>query len=114
MPQPHLVIGNKNYSSWSLRPWIAMRVAGIEFSEEVIPLDQPETKGRIAAFSPSARVPVLHHGDLAVWESLASVEYVAETWPDAQLWPSAPAARAVARAVAAQAVVPLARARLEP
>ena len=99
---PHLVIGNRNYSSWSLRPWIAMRVAGIEFSEEMIPLDQPETKGRIAAHSPAGRVPVLHHGDLTVWESLAILEYVAETWPDAQLWPAAPAARALARAVASE------------
>lgn len=102
MAPPHLVIGNRNYSSWSLRPWIAMRVAGIEFTDEVIPLDEPDTKGRIAAHSGAGRVPVLHHGDVTVWESLAIVEYAAETWPDAQLWPTAPAARALARAVASE------------
>jgi glutathione S-transferase len=102
MPQPHLVIGNRNYSSWSLRPWIAMRVAGIEFTDEVIPLDEPETKRRIAAHSGAGRVPVLHHGEITVWESLAILEYVAETWADAQLWPAAPGARAMARAAAAE------------
>jgi glutathione S-transferase len=102
MPQPHLVIGNRNYSSWSLRPWIAMRVAGIEFTDEVIPLDEPETKRRIAAHSGAGRVPVLHHGEVTVWESLAILEYVAETWADAQLWPAAAGARAMARAAAAE------------
>jgi glutathione S-transferase len=102
MTQPHLVIGNRNYSSWSMRPWFAMRVAGIEFSDEVIPLDQPETKQRIAAHSGAGRVPVLHHGDVTVWESLAILEYLAETWPDAQLWPAAAGARAMARAAASE------------
>lgn len=102
MLQPHLIIGNRNYSSWSLRPWIAMRVSGIEFSEEVIALDQPDTKARIAAHSPAARVPVLHHGDIVVWESLAILEYLAEVYRDARLWPAAPAARAMARAVASE------------
>jgi glutathione S-transferase len=102
MPQPHLVIGNKNYSSWSLRPWIAMTVAGIDFTEEVIALDLPDTKARIAAHSPAGRVPVLRHGNLTVWESLAILEYAAETWPDARLWPAAPAMRAMARAVASE------------
>ena len=100
MPQPHLVIGNKNYSSWSMRPWIAMRVAGIEFSDEVIALDQPDTKARIAAHGPGRRVPVLRHGEVTVWESLAILEYVAETWPDAQLWPADPGLRALARSAA--------------
>jgi glutathione S-transferase len=102
MPQPHLVLGNKNYSSWSMRPWIAMRVAGIEFTDEVIPLDQPETKQKIAAHSGAGRVPVLHHGEITVWESLAILEYLAETWPDAQLWPAAAGARAMARAAASE------------
>jgi len=102
MITPHLVIGNKNYSSWSLRPWIAMRVSGIEFSEEVIALDQPDTKGRIAARSPAGRVPVLIHGEIVVWESLAILEYLAEVFRDARLWPAAPAARAMARAVASE------------
>ena len=99
---PHLVIGNKNYSSWSLRPWIAMRVAGIEFTEEVIALDQPDTKARIAAHSPAGLVPLLRHGTIAVWESLAILEYLAEVYRDARLWPAAPAARAAARAVASE------------
>lgn len=102
MPQPHLIVANKNYSSWSLRPWIAMRVAGIEFTEEVIPLDQPDTKARIAAHSAAGRVPVLRHGDIVVWESLAILEYLAETWPDAGLWPSDRAACAMARSVASE------------
>ncbi|MFW6076220.1 MAG: glutathione S-transferase family protein [Hyphomicrobiales bacterium] len=99
---PHLVIGNRSYSSWSLRPWIAMRVAGIAFTDEVIPLDEPETKQRIAAHSGAGRVPVLHHGEVTVWESLAILEYLAETWPDAGLWPAATGARAMARAVASE------------
>jgi glutathione S-transferase len=102
MTQPHLVIGNRNYSSWSMRPWFAMRVAGIEFTEDVIPLDQPETKRKIAAHSGAGRVPVLHHGEVTVWESLAILEYLAETWPDAQLWPAAAGARAMARAAASE------------
>lgn len=102
MITPHLVIGNRNYSSWSLRPWIAMRVSGIEFTEEVIALDQPDTKARIAARSPAGRVPVLLHGEIVVWESLAILEYLAEVYRDARLWPAAPAARAMARAVASE------------
>jgi glutathione S-transferase len=77
-------------------------VAGIAFTDEVIALDMPDTKDRIAAHGPAGRVPVLHHGDLTVWESLAILEYVAETWPEAQLWPAPQAARAVARAVASE------------
>lgn len=102
MIQPHLVIGNKNYSSWSLRPWIAMTVAGITFTEDVIALDQPDTKPRIAAHSRAGRVPVLHHGGITVWESLAILEYLAESYPGARLWPSAIARRAMARAVASE------------
>jgi glutathione S-transferase len=97
-----LVLGNKNYSSWSMRPWLALRHAGIPFEEEVIPLAQPDTAERLARISPSGRVPVLIDGDLAVWDSLAICEYAAERHPDARLWPAAPRARAVARAVAAE------------
>lgn len=102
MARPHLVIGNKNYSSWSLRPWIAMRQAGLAFSEELIPLDHKDTKAKILAHSGAGRVPVLHHGKLTVWESLAIIEYLAETFPEAGLWPKAKAARAMARAVASE------------
>ncbi len=97
--RPHLVIGNKNYSSWSLRPWIAMRATGIDFTEELIALDQSDTKERIRAHGGSQRVPVLHHGDLIVWESLAIIEYLAETFPAANLWPEDRAGRALARSV---------------
>lgn len=96
----HLIIGNKNYSSWSLRPWMAMTMAGIPFRETVIPLDMPDTKDRIAEHSKAGRVPVLHHGKLVIWESLAIMEYLAEIFPDKSLWPKAVGARAMARSVA--------------
>jgi glutathione S-transferase len=94
-----LVIGNKNYSSWSLRPWMALTMAGIPFRETVIPLDTPETAGLIAEHSRAGRVPVLHHGRQTVWESLAIMEYLAELFPEKHLWPKAVSARAIARAV---------------
>jgi glutathione S-transferase len=95
-----LVIGNKNYSSWSLRPWMALTMAGIPFREMVIPLDTPETAALIAQHSAAGRVPVLIHGRQTVWESLAIMEYLAELFPEKHLWPKALAARAMARAVA--------------
>ena len=97
-----LVIGNRNYSSWSLRAWLAMTAAGIGLDAEVIPLDEPETAARIRAVSPAGRVPVLIDGDLHVWESLAIIEYLAERHPDARLWPAGARARAVARAIASE------------
>ena len=100
MSKLQLVIGNKNYSSWSLRPWMALTMAGIPFREMVIPLDTPETAGLIAQHSAAGRVPVLHHGRQTVWESLAIMEYLAELFPEKHLWPKALAARAIARAVA--------------
>ena len=98
----HLVIGNKNYSSWSFRPWLALRVAGIAFEETLIPLDAPDFKTRVSALGGAGRVPVLIDGDTHVWESLAILEYVAEKFPAAQLWPADPQARAHARAIAAE------------
>jgi glutathione S-transferase len=95
----HLVIGNKNYSSWSLRPWMALSMAGIPFRETVIPLDTPETAKLIAEHSRAGRVPVLYHGRQVVWESLAIMEYLAELFPEKNLWPKTISARAVARAV---------------
>ena len=92
-----LVIGNKNYSSWSLRGWLMARIAGIEFEEIVVPLDLPETQPTIRKHSPSGRVPVLLHRGLAVWESLAIGEYLNDLKPEAGLWPAAAAARAHAR-----------------
>lgn len=97
-----LILGNKNYSSWSLRPWIAMRNAGIPFEEEVIPLYEPGSAERMAAYSPTGKVPVLLDGDMVIWESLAILEHIAERFPKAQLWPADPKARAHARAISAE------------
>ncbi len=97
-----LVIGNKAYSSWSLRPWLALRHAGAEFKERVIPLRQPETKPEILAHSSAGKVPVLHIGDQTIWESLAICETVAEMYPAAELWPADPVTRAIARAAATE------------
>jgi glutathione S-transferase len=95
-----LVIGNRNYSSWSLRAWLCMRRAGLAFEEIVIPLDQPATREQLELYTPSGRVPVLLADQLTVWESLAICEYVHEL--TGKGWPQAPAARAVARAVSAE------------
>jgi glutathione S-transferase len=97
-----LILGNKAYSSWSLRPWIAMKVAGIAFEEEVVPLDAADFKSRVGAVSGTGKVPVLIDGDVRVWESLAILEYVAEKYPRALLWPADAAARAHARSIAAE------------
>jgi len=100
--RPTLVIGNKNYSSWSLRPWLLMRHHAIEFDEVRLPLDTPEFTSGITRWSPSGRVPVLHRGDLVVWDSLAICEYVSEAFLEGRGWPREPGARAVARAVSAE------------
>lgn len=100
MSKPLLVIGNKNYSSWSLRAWLGLKTAGIDFDERVIPLDTPEFKSDVLAVSAAGRVPVLVDGAVTVWESLAILEWAAERNP--QAWPSDPAARAHARAVSAE------------
>ena len=97
-----LVIGNKNYSSWSLRPWLALRHAGIPFTERLIPLSDENWDEAITGVSPSRRVPVLLHGERTIWESLAILEYVHELFPDAGLWPADRDARATARAVACE------------
>ena len=97
-----LIIGNKNYSSWSLRPWIAMKVAGIAFAEVVIPLYEPGSREQVLQYSPTGKVPVLIDGDQHIWESLAILEHLAERFPDAKLWPPDARARSHARAVAAE------------
>ncbi len=97
-----LTIGSKNLSSWSLRAWLALKRAGAEFTEHVIPLDRPDTRAALDAQTPSGKVPVLRHGETTIWESLAICEYVAELFPDAHLWPEDAAARATARAVSAE------------
>jgi len=98
----HLIIGNKNYSSWSFRPWLAMKVAGIAFAETVVSLDAPDFKARVTALNGAGKVPVLIDGEARIWESLAILEYLAEKFPGAGLWPAAPAARAHARAVSSE------------
>jgi glutathione S-transferase len=98
-----LAIGNKNYSSWSMRPWLAMRATHIPFEEVFIPLytDQAD-KDRILSFTRSGKVPALIDGDITVWDSLAIIEYLAERFPDVHLWPAGRAARAHARSVSAE------------
>jgi glutathione S-transferase len=97
-----LVIGNKNYSSWSLRPWLALRVAGIPFEEIRIPLYGPGSKQQILRHSPAGKVPVLVAPEVTVWESLAILEYLADRHPEAALWPADSAQRAHARAVSTE------------
>jgi len=101
-----LYIGNKNYSSWSMRPWVLLKQAGIAFDEVVIRFDAftPESrfKAELARISPAGRVPVLVDGDLTVWDTLAIAEYLAEQFPEKQLWPKDVKARARARSVCAE------------
>jgi glutathione S-transferase len=99
---PTLVIGNKLYSSWSLRPWLLLKQFGIAFDEVLIPLHQPNTKSEIRRYSPAGKVPILIEGDIAVWESIAIMDHVGETYDDAEVWPRDPHARAMARSVAAE------------
>ncbi|MFM2399661.1 MAG: hypothetical protein RL341_1818 [Pseudomonadota bacterium] len=103
---PKLVIGNKNYSSWSMRPWVLLKQAGIAFTEEKILFDgfshEHRFKQAILQISPAGRVPVLIDGDLTVWDTLAIAEYVAETFPEKQLWPADKKLRARARSVCAE------------
>jgi glutathione S-transferase len=94
-----LYIGNKNYSSWSFRPWMAMTAAGVPFREVLIPFDDAAGNPKFREFSPTGRVPALEHGDFRVWESLSIIEYVAELFPEKAIWPKAAADRAVARSV---------------
>jgi glutathione S-transferase len=97
-----LVLGNKNLSSWSLRPWLPLRYAGIPFRERVVPFETDGWRESIQALSPSRRVPVIHHGEHVIWDSLAICEYAAERFPDARLWPSDLGQRALARSVSAE------------
>jgi glutathione S-transferase len=94
-----IYLGNKNYSSWSLRPWLVLKQTTVAFDEVVIPLYQPGSRETVLKYSPSGRVPALRHGDRVVWESLAICEYLAESFPNFDLWPRDPGARALARSV---------------
>jgi glutathione S-transferase len=98
-----LVIGNKNYSSWSMRPWLALRANGIPFEEVFIPLYTDKAdKDRILSFSQAGKVPTLVDGDVTVWDSLAIIEYLAEKFPETKLWPDDRAGRAHARSISAE------------
>jgi glutathione S-transferase len=101
MTMPTPVIGNKLYSSWSMRPWLLMRQLGIAFDEILIPLDTPDTKARVLEHSPAGKVPVLIDGDVTVWETIAIMEYVGDAY-GAPAWPVDPKARAMARSIAAE------------
>ncbi len=95
-----LVIGDKNFSSWSLRPWLALRMADIPFTERSVRLRRPQTKNDILRYSPSGKVPCLTDGELVIWDSLAICEYLAERHP--ALWPANPSTRAEARSISAE------------
>lgn len=98
----HLTIGNKCYSSWSLRPWLLMKAFAIPFTETVVPLNTPEFRNSVNAISGAGKVPVLQDGDLTVWDSLAIAEFIADRYPEKPIWPVDPNARAHARASSAE------------
>lgn len=97
-----LIIGDKVWSSWSLRPWLVLKRTGIPFEEVHVRLRQADTRTQIVAHSPAGKVPALMHGDLLVWDSLAIIEYLADRHPEAAIWPKEITARAIARAVSAE------------
>ena len=97
-----LVIGNKNYSSWSLRSWFLLKESGFDFEEIRIPLDTQSSTDEILKYSPAGRVPVLLLGDEAIWDTMAIAETVNDRWPEKSIWPQDPAARAHARAISAE------------
>ncbi len=102
MPRPVLVIGNRNYSSWSLRPWLLLRQFGVEFDEVVLALDTPEFAAQALRHSPTGKVPALRDGELVLWDSLAICEYANERWLGGRGWPAELQRRALARAAAAE------------
>lgn len=102
MADPLLVIGNRTYSSWSLRAWLFMRVQGVPFREKRVALYRPSTPPQLRSLSPSGKVPVLHDEGIVVWDSLAICEHVGERLPEGRAWPVDPAARAMARSVSAE------------
>jgi len=97
-----IYLGNKNYSSWSLRAWLVLKRTTVAFEEVVVPLFQPTSRETVLKYSPSGRLPALKHGELTVWDSLAICEYLAESFPTFDFWPKDPAMRAAARAVSAE------------
>jgi glutathione S-transferase len=97
-----IYLGNRNYASWSLRAWLALKATGAPFEEVVIPLFQPGSKETLHKYSPSGKVPALHHGDIVVWDSLAICGYLGDVFSGAGLWPADPAAKALARSICAE------------
>ncbi len=97
-----LILANKAYSSWSLRPWILLAQLKIPFEEVIIPMDRPETRAAMLKYAPTGKCPSLHDGKIAVWESLAIIEYIAEAYPEKAVWPKGKAARAHARSLASE------------
>jgi glutathione S-transferase len=102
MSKPTLYIGNRNYSSWSLRPHMALAMAGIAFDEKLIRFGEPAFSKAVRRISKAGLVPILEHKGLKIWDTLAIMEYAAETWPEKNLWPKNKAARAMARSLAAE------------
>jgi glutathione S-transferase len=102
MTKPTLIIGNKNYSSWSLRPYMALSMAGIAFEEKMVRFGEPRFSREIKKISKAGQVPILLHNGLMINDTLAIIEYSAETWPDKNIWPKSKAARAMARSAAAE------------
>src|SRR5262249_35917850 len=97
-----LITGNKNYSSWSMRPWILLTHLGVPFEEETLSFNDPTFKARARRYSPVGKVPILIDGETIVWDTLAIVEYLAEKLPDREVWPADPVARARARSICAE------------
>jgi glutathione S-transferase len=97
-----LIIGNKNYSSWSMRPWMVLTQFGIPFEESVVPLYQEESKASLLSHSPAGKAPSLEHDGFCVWDSLSIIEYVAELYPERAIWPRDRAARATARSLSCE------------
>jgi glutathione S-transferase len=97
-----IYVGNRNYASWSLRAWLALKATGAAFEEVVIPILVPGSKETLLKYSPSGKVPALHHGDIVVWDSLAICGYLSDIFPEAGLWPADPAAKAMARSISAE------------
>ncbi|WP_135079759.1 glutathione S-transferase family protein [Terasakiella sp. SH-1] len=99
MPKLQIILGNRNYSSWSLRPWLVLKHIGLDFDEIIVPLFEGDFKEELLKHSPSGKVPVLKTGDQEIWDSLAICEYLNEQNPEAHLWPKDSEARAIARSV---------------
>ena len=102
MTKPLLYVGNRNYSSWSLRPFMALAMAGVDFETRLLRFDIPGFADKAKRVSKAGLVPILKHNSVVVWDSLAILEYAAETWPNANLWPKNKAARAMARSACAE------------